>query len=49
MTDEDISNTISSLAEKISNYHSRLMAVERELEKQNKEKNKKDEVKIKDG
>ena len=49
MTDSDVATSLASLADKVSHYHSRLMAVERDLEKLTKEKKEKNEVKIEDG
>jgi len=37
MTQEEASASIAYLADKLANYHSRLMAVERELENHKKE------------
>ncbi len=39
MNEKDLSASIASLADKVSKYHSRLLTVERELEKHKKECN----------
>ena len=39
MNDKDMSASIASLADKVADYHSRLLTVERELEKHKKECN----------